>query len=297
MARRAKFSGHKAYPADIVVLDFTVADSAPVQMGAVRLDRRSLKETAAFHSLIQPPEGEQHDTRALRGTGLDPEELARAPVPRAVLDDFEKTLLSGAEGGRKVILAMQDAAITQSALASLLEAGGREPNRYGERTLELKSIAHFAQGTMGLRVGGAPTLDAEAEALGVARPAARGALLSARFGAEVLRAFHQLGLERQRGYEVAALDPELLALVRDIEGRPNVQLALREFVKARTAAGGGGRPTLRERLPRLFRPKKEAGPSKEERAAEAARQAAEQRRPRAQRRHPPREGGAEQRPR
>jgi hypothetical protein len=262
MVQRAKFSAQKAYPSDLVVLGFkalapTPAQGEAIQLGAVRLDRRTLKETASYSSLIRPSHPEAVEAKALRGSGIDPEELRAAPAPEEVMAAFEKEIFSGGEAisraRHRMIIALSEACAGTALLGALLERSGHDRGRYGERTLDIATLCLNAQGVMGLRMpGGSLDLDAQLAAFGLPRPAVRDALEEARLEAEVIRRYQQLGVERQRAYEVAALDPELLALVQDIEGRPNIKTALRDFIQQRTAAAGAPPRTLRERMLRFL---------------------------------------------
>jgi DNA polymerase III epsilon subunit-like protein len=265
MVRRARFSTQKSYPAEIIVLGSRVMQRAgeadePVQLGAVRLDRRTLEETASFGSFIQPDNIDEVEGRSLRGTGINLDELRSAPAPDEVMNDFEEAIFSSGESRPRsrdrVILAAADICLALNSLGRLLERAGLDRDRYGVLTLDLGSVGLQAQGVMGLRSPSrANDLDTQLAAFGLPRPAKRDALEEARLTAEVLRRYQQIGTERERAYEVAALDPELLKLVRDIEGRPDIKVALRDFIQQRT----GAPRTLRERLFRFLTRRREKG--------------------------------------
>jgi DNA polymerase III epsilon subunit-like protein len=289
MVRRAKFTAQKAYPSDLVVLGFRSFGGDPevqdaVQLGAVRLDRRTLEETASYSSLIRPTVPEAVDARSLRGTGINPAELADAPGPEEVLDGFEKAIFSGGEAlsraRHRMIIVLQNSFSGFALLSGLLERCGRERTRYGERTLDLGSLSLQAQGVMGLKMpSGSLDLDTQLAAFGLPRPTMRDALEEARQEAEVLRRYQRMGVERERAYEIAALDPDLLALVRDVEGRPKIKSALQEFIQQRTGAGGAPPRNWRERLLRFAMRRRgargaqasEAGPREPERMRGATR--------------------------
>lgn len=262
MVRRAKFGSNRAYPSDLVVLAFKLAGRdpekyGPLQFGAVRLDRRTLEETASYEALIRPGgDSEFPDAAALRGTGVDAEALRAAADPAEVLDGFEGAIFSGGEAlsraRHRMILAAADTCAALDLLGRLLERAGRERNRYGERALDLSSLFLHDQGTMGLKApGGSVDLDTQLAAFGMGRPPVRDPLAEARLAAELIRHYQRLGVERDRAYEVAALDPDLLALVQDLEGRPQIKRALRDFIQERTAASTAPPRTLRERLLRF----------------------------------------------
>jgi DNA polymerase III epsilon subunit-like protein len=257
MVQRAKFSTQKSYPAEIVVLGSralqrTGEAGSPVQLGAVRLDRRTLEETASFTSLIRPENIDEVEGKSLRGTGISLDQLRDAPAPDEVVDGFEEAIFSSGESRPRsrdrVLLAAADSCTALGHLQRLLERAGMDRGRYGDLTLDLGSLALQAQGVMGLRTPSRSNdLDTQLAAFGLPRPAKRDALEEARLTAEVFRRYQQIGTERERAFEVAALDPDLLALVRDIEGKPNIKVALQEFIQQRS-----GEPrTLRERLLRF----------------------------------------------
>lgn len=303
MVRRAKFGSNRAYPSDLVVLAFRVAarqpeQYGPLQLGAVRLDRRTLEETASYESLIQPAgDGAFPDAAALRGTGLEVEALREAADPEEVLDGFEGAIFSGGEAlsraRHRMILAAVDTCQAMVLLGGLLERSGRERNRYGERALDISSLYLYAQGIMGLKAPGSSLdLDAQLAAFGMARPAVRGALAEARLEAALIRLYQQLGVERDRAFEVASLDPDLLALVQDVEGRPDIKRSLRSFIQERTAASTAPPRTLRERLLRFAARGRAARAAGGKAAGGTTERAAPPgpRPPRRVRRHPPQPG-------
>lgn len=261
MVQRAKFATQKAYPSDLVVLGLrSMGGSAEgrevVELGAVRLDRRTLEEMSSYSSLVRPRAPEVVNAKALRGSGIESGALAEAPEPKAVLGEFEKAIFSGGEaisrGRHRMILVLPDSCTGYALLGDLLERSGWERGRYGERVLDPGSIYLYVQGITGLKTSGSSLdLDAQLATFGLARPAVRDALEEARLTAEVLRRYQRIGVERERAYEVASLDPELLALVRDVEGRPKIKNALPELIEKRTGASGAQPRTWRERLARL----------------------------------------------
>src|SRR5688500_15190099 len=87
------------FPRDLILLDYETTGTSvlrghePIQVGAVRLDRRTLDEVAWFSSFIRPMHPDRAEQSAFEVNGVLLHDLSAAPQPAEVVLGFEAALL------------------------------------------------------------------------------------------------------------------------------------------------------------------------------------------------------------
>lgn len=189
------------YDRDILLLDTETTGLVvrhghePIQIGAVRLDGRTLEERARFVSRIRPRTPEHARPASLAVHGLTLQELAGAPDAPEVMQGFTAALLTpeeqaGLAEGRapRLYLAAHNSKFDWEFFALLVERAGLPQDALGYHMLCLWTVAVDRTAQLGLRTPtGSHSLSHLADLFGIARADRHDALEDCRVAAEVLR--------------------------------------------------------------------------------------------------------------
>lgn len=258
------------FPRDLIVFDFETTGTVPgyhdpIQLAAIRLDRHTLEEKAAFESKIKPIRPENADIEALKVTGRtfeDLEDLAKtAPEPAAVIKDFEEAMFGKhtppdekAWYFMRIVLAGQNVRFDMNFLNEMLAENGYPRDRYGYHAVDTMTLCFIAQGAMGFQTDerNRLNLDAQAKAFGIPRGEEHDALEDVRVTAEVLRRYAR-GIQRGHNAYLWAKDHEedIKAAMKAREEREEVSSDLQERIVSHLQPKGSTNEPLIEETPRV----------------------------------------------
>lgn len=186
---------------DLLLIDYettgtsVLAGHEPVQVGAVRLDRETLDEKAAFASLVRPLAPERADPVAMAIHRIPMSRLVDAPLAADVVRAFELALLGAAERARPartVFLAAHNATFDRAFHELLLERAGLDRDRHGHRWFDTWTAALALGDVLALELPASGSLDALCRFFGILRPEPHDALADARATAAMLRALRAM---------------------------------------------------------------------------------------------------------
>lgn len=186
---------------DLLLIDYettgtsVLAGHEPVQLGAVRLDRETLAETASFVSLVRPLAPERADPEAMAIHGIPLERLAGAPDAAAVVRGLEAAVFIERERARPwrtVFLAAHNATFDRAFHELLLERAGLDPDRHGHRWYDTWTAALALGDALALDLPSSASLDALCRRFAIPRDEPHDALADARATGAVLRALRAL---------------------------------------------------------------------------------------------------------
>ncbi len=176
----------KGFAKDILVIDFEStgldpADHDPTQLGAILLDKITLKEKKHYSSYIAA-DLTKASSEALKVSGMTPDKLKGAPDAREVIKEFIS------EFGTDVFLASWNSILDRGLLDKMLRAIGQDIFIYDYHYLDIWPICymHLARNGQGDKIRG----DATFAAIGLAPRDSHDALEDCRYAAEALRAIY-----------------------------------------------------------------------------------------------------------
>lgn len=249
------------YPQHLVILDYETLGldeqvHEPIEIGAVLLDKDSLEEKASFYSKMKPQRPEAASPFALKvhGYGLaegrDPvdvlrEQFADAPEAIDVMYAFEEAMFGdrfdrlSSEERRMYRIAGQNTKFDFAFAREIYRKAGLDPNRLPYHTLDLQDICFYLAGIGSIQLeGNSTSLDPQVAMFNIPRSEHHNALEDCRLVAEVLRRYHQIGLERERAHQLISRNPALLMLLQDPSldlSTLDLHLELRPTERARRA--------------------------------------------------------------
>lgn len=177
----------KGFAKDILLIDFESTGLDPIehdatQLGAILLDKNTLKEKKSFSSYIAA-DLTKASPEALAVSGITAEKLEGAPSPTEVIKKFLD------EFGTDVFLASWNSILDRGLLDKMLRMVGKDIFVYDYHYLDVWPICymHLARSGQGDKLRGDDTF----AALGLSARAAHDALEDCRYAAEALRAVYQ----------------------------------------------------------------------------------------------------------
>lgn len=177
----------KGFAKDILLLDFESTGLDPVehdptQLGAILLDKNSLKEKKHFLSYIAA-DLSKASPEALAVSGITTEKLKDAPSSGEVIKNFLD------EFGTDVFLASWNSILDRGLLDKMLRAIGQDTFIYDYHYLDVWPICymHLARSGQGDKLRGDDTF----AALGLPPRNTHDALEDCRYAAEALRAIYE----------------------------------------------------------------------------------------------------------
>lgn len=176
----------KGFAKDILLIDFESTGLDPIihdptQLGAILLDKNTLKEKQSFTSYIAA-DLSKASPEALKVSGITPEKLKGAPDQKEVINQFLDTF------GTDVFLASWNSILDRGLLDKMLRDIGKDIFAYDYHYLDIWPICymHLARSGQGDKIRG----DATFAAIGLAPRGSHDALEDCRYAAEALRAIY-----------------------------------------------------------------------------------------------------------